>query len=240
MQVQKNLTLETIVSHHPPPGWTEVFKNASAEIKLVSSILEPLGKFYPLKCNVFKAFDLCPLNNVKVVILGQDPYHATDHGRPQANGMSFSTDRGHPIQPSLRNIYAELSQEYPKEFIIPDHGDLTSWASQGVLLLNTCLTVAPHQAGSHKEIWNGFLARVLDAISEANPECIFLLLGSKAIKFAQSLGQRSIKLYASHPSPFSAHKCSKDAPAFMGCGHFKQTNEFLIKQNQTPIDWRLN
>lgn len=237
--VNENDSVAKICEESPPPGWVEVFIKAKGEIELVSKILSQIGLFFPYKKDLFRAFDLCPLNEVKVVIIGQDPYHSTHAGNPQANGMSFSTNKGCPIQPSLLNIYKELEREY-SDFKIPDHGDLSRWAEQGVLMLNACLTVAPHQAGSHKGIWNGFITRVLDAISEANPECIFLLWGAPAQKLAVKLNQRSIKLYASHPSPLSAYKDTKDAPAFMGCGHFKITNDFLIKQGKTPIDWRLD
>ena len=121
----------------------------------------------------------------------------------------------------------------------PHHGDLGSWARQGVLLLNSCLTVKPHEAGSHKQIWNGVVTRIFETLNEVNPECIFLLLGRKAQDFATRLGSRTIRLTASHPSPFSAQKSSRDAPAFIGCGHFKAANEILVKQGKTPIDWRL-
>lgn len=234
----QNKTVEQIATECPSPGWINTFEKAKAEIKLVSSILVQIEPWFPLKKNLFRAFDLCPLVDVKVVILGQDPYHSVDNGRPQANGLAFSTDMNHPIQPSLKNIYSELRREY-SNFAPPNHGDLSKWASQGVLLLNTCLTVKPHEAGSHKEIWNGFITRIIDSINETNPECIFMLWGKKAIDFSQRLGQRSIKLYASHPSPFSAHKSSKDAPAFIGCNHFSIANEYLVKQGKSPIDWRI-
>ena len=103
--------------------------------------------------------------------------------------------------------------------------------------LNTCLTVKPHEAKSHKQIWNGFITRVFSAISEINSECIYLLWGKPAYEMSTQLGERSIKLVSSHPSPFSANRESKDTPAFIGCGHFRQTNIFLEKQGRTPIDW---
>ena len=231
-----NSDSKTIEEIDPPLGWIEVFHSAKSELRLVGTILKRLGDFFPSKQNLFRAFDLCPLSEVKVVIFGQDPYHSTHDGYPQANGMCFSTNRGCPIQPSLANIYKELQQEYP-EFIPPSHGDLSNWANQGVLLLNTCLTVAPHQPKSHGGIWNGFITRVLTAIGEINSECIYLLWGKPAQEMASQLGERSIKLIATHPSPFSAHQTTRYASAFIGCGHFRQTNEFLIKQGKTPIDW---
>jgi uracil-DNA glycosylase len=239
-------TVEQIATECPSPGWITTFEKGKPEIELVSSILVRIEPWFPLKKHLFRALDLCPLVDVKIVILGQDPYHSVDKGTPQANGLAFSTDKCHPVQPSLKNIYSELVREYPenvpghKRFVPPNHGDLSKWASQGVLLLNTCLTVAPHQAGSHKEIWNGFMTRIIDSINDTNPECIFLLWGAKAIDFSQRLGQRAIKLNASHPSPYSAHRGSKDVPAFIGCNHFVTANQYLINQNKIPIDWTLD
>lgn len=221
-----------------PAGWVECFKGAHPELELLDRILRQLGEYFPYADDLFTAFELCPLENVKVVILGQDPYHATHEGVPQANGMAFATNKGCPTQPSVQNIFKELKKEYP-QYKIPNHGDLSSWASQGVLLLNTCLTVKPHVPKSHKEIWNGFIAKIMEAIGHQNPECIYLLWGSQAQNKSYLIGERSITLMASHPSPFSAYRGTKDAPAFIGCGHFKMVNEFLIKQGKTPIDWQL-
>lgn len=221
-----------------PSGWIDVFNNARPELELLNQILTQLGEYFPSPADLFKAFELCPLENVRVVILGQDPYHSTHDGFPQANGLAFSTNHGCPIQPSLSNIYKELKKEYP-DFKIPTHGDLSAWAIQGVLLLNTCLTVKPHQAKSHKEIWNGFIAKILDSIGHVNPVCIYLLWGAQAQNKQYLIGERSITLNASHPSPFSAYKASRDSPAFMGCGHFRKVNEFLEKQGKPPINWQL-
>lgn len=231
-------SLFEIATKGPPLGWYTVFKEAYHEIKLVCDILSRLEKYFPYTNDVFRAFDLCPLKDVKVVILGQDPYHSTYEGKPQANGLCFSTRKGCPVQPSLRNIYNEIQREYPK-FKIPNHGDLTCLAEQGVLLLNTCLTVTPHQSGSHKEIWNGFISRVLKAVNDVNSECIFLLWGKKAHDFTNQIGERSIKLYASHPSPFSYNRSSRDIPAFNTCDHFKEVNKILTEKNKTTIDWQI-
>lgn len=240
-------TIYEIADKYPPPGWIRLFEEAKPELRLVSNILAKLGRYFPLNRDVFRAFDLTPLPEVKVVILGQDPYHSVENGMPQANGLAFSTRRGCPVQPSLKNIYQELEREYPvdepthKKFVAPNHGDLTKWADQGVLLLNTCLTVAPHLPGSHKEIWNGFVTKVIEAISAYNPRCVYMLWGKKAIDFADyRLGQGAIKLYASHPSPHSANKPSRDAPAFIGCGHFRLANTHLVQLGHTPIDWTLD
>lgn len=221
-----------------PIGWEKVFTEAKSELMLLDKHLANLGPYFPHTKDLFKAFELCPLDKIKVVILGQDPYHAVHNGEPQANGMAFSTNIGCPIQPSLNNIYKELCLEYPN-YVKPTHGDLSAWAKQGVLLLNTCLTVKPHAPRSHKNIWNGFLARILNAIGAVNTMCIYLLWGQHAQDKAYLMGERSIKLTASHPSPFSATRGSKDVPPFIGCRHFIKVNEFLQKQNLPPIDWQI-
>ena len=138
-----------------------------------------------------------------------------------------------------REQLVQMATQIRPVFQRPNHGDLTNLASQKVLLLNTCLTVKPHEAGSHKAIWNGFVTKVLEDIQAANPECIFLLMGKKAEALIGKLGQRAIKICTSHPSPFSAYKGSRDAPAFIGSGCFKQINEYLIKQGKPPINWQL-
>jgi uracil-DNA glycosylase len=242
-------TIAEMVENDPPPQWAPVIRFALPEIRHASRIVHSLGPFCPNKEDVIAAFDRCPFPP-KVVIVGQDPYHSVDYGVPQACGMAFATRRGCKLQPSVGNIFREVQRCCP-EFTIPNHGDLTEWAMQGVLLLNTCLTVMPHQPKSHMiktpgtnnddgtNIWSGFVDKVLTAILDANPTCIFLLWGADAQKLAQTLGQRSVKLVASHPSPFSAHRETKDAPAFNGCGHFKMVNDLLISEGKAPVDWRL-
>jgi uracil-DNA glycosylase len=221
-----------------PLGWESVFSKSAEEFEQIQKNIDQLETkiYYPQKKDLFRAFDLCPLDKVRVVILGQDPYHSSDNGVPQANGLCFSTSRSCKLQPSLMNIYKELKREYP-DFVIPDHGDLTNWAYQGVLLLNTCLTVSPSVAGSHKAIWNGFIGRVFEAIAQVNPDCIFLLWGAKAQWWEKKIGQKSVKLMASHPSPFSAHKESRDSVAFLGCNHFRMVNEELERRGEKKIDW---
>lgn len=274
------MTLEQIAKTYTPKSWEELFEEARPELEHVSRIIHSMGNFFPYKENVFKAFELCRLPDLKVVIVGQDPYPSEDNGRPQANGLSFSTDRDHPIQPSLRNIYKELSDEYSMEktkayadnisrkqeefilanpgairltpeqiwqlaseanpvFTAPNHGDLREWAVQGVLMLNACLTVLPRQKTSHKGIWNGFLAKTVEVIKAANPQCIFLLMGGKAGMITEMLGQKCIKIVTSHPSPLSATRGMKDSPAFLGSNCFRDINKQLLLQRRTPIDWRL-
>lgn len=238
----QNLTVSQIASWCPPIYWKDSFEFAMPELNLVSQKLDEKGLWFPLKKDVFRAFDLCTFPP-KVVILGQDPYHSTvqinNQTYIQANGLAFSTCRGAPVQPSLNNIFTELKLEYP-HYKVPTHGDLTEWALQGVLLLNSCLTVAPHQAGSHGQIWNGFIEKILKKIGQANPNCIYLLWGKSANEWQSSISQKSIIFSATHPSPMSAHRPTKDNPAFMGCNHFTKVNEELTKQGKTPINWQLS
>jgi uracil-DNA glycosylase len=184
---------------------------------------------YPLKDQIFNAFDLSSFENTKVIILGQDPYH----NEGQAHGLSFSVPEGVSIPPSLRNIYQELLSDLD---ITPSQsGNLTHWASQGVLLLNSVLTVEKNSPGSHaKSGWVDFTDTVIDILNDKKQNLVFLLWGAYAQKKAELIDQnKHLVLTAAHPSPFSAHK------GFFGCKHFSQTNDYLKMHNQQPIDWTL-
>lgn len=184
---------------------------------------------YPKGNEIFAAFNHTPFDKVKVVILGQDPYHGTG----QAHGLSFSVPEGIKPPPSLVNIYKELNSDI--NFQIPKHGNLTKWTEQGVLLLNATLTVRANQAGSHqKKGWEYFTDCVIKKISEQKQNVIFLLWGRYA-QAKESLidSSKHFILKAAHPSPFSAYN------GFMGCKHFSKTNELLKKNNLTEIDWSL-
>ena len=185
---------------------------------------------YPPQSDVFNAFKLTELDNLKVVLLGQDPYH----GPNQAHGLAFSVRHGVRVPPSLQNMYKELALEYP-EFVIPAHGCLEDWAKQGVLLLNTVLTVVATEANSHRHVgWEQFTDKVIAQISTHCQGIVFLLWGSHAQKKGRFIDrQRHYVLEAPHPSPLSAHR------GFLGCGHFKQANELLVKQGKAPINWQL-
>lgn len=235
--VDNSWSILRVCRERPPYGWRDVFSDADAELSDVSDIVETdkkvNGRFYPDCVNLFKAFEITPLNNVNVVILGQDPYHGKNNdGTPQAQGMSFSVKRGTKIPSSLINIYKELKSTVDN-FSPPNHGDLTGWAKQGVLLLNSCLTVRPGSAGCHKEIWLGFIKKVINAIINTNPKCIFVLWGRKAQKVRKMLGERVTVLEAAHPSGLSAHR------GFFGCDHFNQINNLLIEAGKRPINWNL-
>ncbi|MCC5451423.1 uracil-DNA glycosylase [Rheinheimera sp. UJ51] len=183
---------------------------------------------YPPSNEVFNAFKLTPLAQLKVVILGQDPYH----GPNQAHGLAFSVRAGVKVPPSLRNIYKELALEYA-DFAATDQGCLQRWAEQGVLLLNTVLTVEANSPNSHQKLgWEPFTDFVIQQISAHCEQVVFLLWGSHAQKKARLIdAQRHHILTAPHPSPLSAHR------GFFGCGHFLQTNSLLTAAGKTPINW---
>lgn len=190
-----------------------------------------VGKtIYPPSQDVFNAFNLTELDNVKVVILGQDPYH----GPNQAHGLCFSVLPKIKTPPSLVNIYKELATDIP-DFTIPQHGFLQSWAEQGVLLLNTVLTVEQAKAHSHAKIgWEQFTDTVIQQLSDHCSGLVFLLWGSHAQKKGLVIDtQKHHVLIAPHPSPLSAHR------GFLGCKHFSETNKILKQQNQNPIVWQV-
>ncbi|MEO8589027.1 MAG: uracil-DNA glycosylase [Flavobacteriales bacterium] len=184
---------------------------------------------FPRGRDIFAAFTHTPFDRVKVVLLGQDPYH----GPGQAHGLCFSVPNGVPFPPSLQNIFAELARDLALP--TPRSGDLSRWADQGVLLLNATLTVRAHEAGSHQgKGWERFTDAIIQRLSSTHTGLIFLLWG----RFAQQKEalidtERHYVLKAPHPSPLSAHR------GFIGCGHFSMTNELLAAQGRTPIDWSL-
>lgn len=184
---------------------------------------------YPPQDQIFNAFDLSSFENTKVIILGQDPYH----NEGQAHGLSFSVPDGVSIPPSLRNIYQELFSDLD---ITPSQsGNLTHWASQGVLLLNSVLTVEKNSPGSHaKSGWVDFTDTVIDILNEKKQNLVFLLWGSYAQQKAELIDKdKHLVLTAAHPSPFSAHK------GFFGANHFSKTNDYLKIHNQQTINWKL-
>ena len=184
---------------------------------------------YPDSNDIFNAFHLTPLSKVKVVIIGQDPYHESG----QAHGLSFSVKPGIDIPPSLANIYKELHDEMGT--YIPNNGYLEKWAKEGVLLLNTILTVRAHSAMSHCKIgWQEFTDAAIRAVNEQDRPIVYLLWGKPAREKAKMLNNpKHLVLETVHPSPLSAYR------GFFGCGHFKKANEFLIENGETPIDWQI-
>lgn len=214
------------------PSWEKIigeeFKKEYFE-KLTQFVKkEYLSKtIYPEGKNIFRAFELCPFEDVKVVIIGQDPYH----GPKQANGLCFSVNDGITLPPSLQNIYKEISTDLGVER--PTKGNLDNWAKQGVLLLNATLTVRANTPGSHQhQGWENFTDAVIKTISEKKENIVFLLWG----KYAQDKGtiidrKKHHVLTAPHPSPFSAHS------GFFGSKHFSKTNQYLKSIGKKEIDW---
>ncbi|MFC1733459.1 uracil-DNA glycosylase [candidate division KSB1 bacterium] len=184
-------------------------------------------KIFPPPKDVFKAFDLCPFSEVKVVMLGQDPYH----GPGQAHGLCFSVNQGIPKPPSLINIYKEIADDLGKS--IPNHGNLEHWAKQGVFLLNAILSVVASQPTSHRNKgWEQFTDAVIRMISEKKEHVVFLLWGSYAQSKSVLIDSgKHLILKAPHPSPLSAHR------GFFGCKHFSKTNEYLKSVGLSEIDW---
>ncbi|HEX7763710.1 MAG TPA: uracil-DNA glycosylase [Cellvibrio sp.] len=184
---------------------------------------------YPESRNIFNAFNSTPLDQVKVVILGQDPYH----GPNQAHGLCFSVQPGVQVPPSLQNMFKELHRDLG--FQHPGHGCLQSWANQGVLMLNATLTVQQANAGSHQgQGWEQFTDKAIQLVNQECTGVVFLLWGSYAQKKAVFINhQKHQVLKAPHPSPLSAHR------GFIGCGHFSQANHYLQSMGKSPINWQL-
>ncbi len=214
--------------------WDEALKD-EFDKKYFKDIVEFIDReyssktVYPPREDIFNAFKFTPLNDVKVVILGQDPYHEPG----QAHGLAFSTPEGRPIPRSLKNIFKEIHNEF--DYPIPDSGCLESWAKQGVFLLNTVLTVEGGNANSHSKCgWQTFTDNVIKILNSQENPIVFLLWGKQAEKKKELLtNPNHLVLITSHPSPFSARR------GFFGCNHFKLANEFLTKNNKKEIDWRI-
>lgn len=200
------------------------------EMRTLSDFLRTRNaRIHPPAAQIFAAFDATPFDTVKVVVLGQDPYH----GPGQAHGLCFSVLPGVPVPPSLDNIFKEIQRDLG--IARPDHGCLLPWAQRGVLLLNAVLTVEEGRAGAHQgKGWEGFTDHVVEVLDRGREGLVFLLWGS----YAQAKGKvidarRHRVLKTTHPSPLSAHR------GFLGSGHFSATNDYLARHGQTPIDWSL-
>ncbi len=182
---------------------------------------------FPPASLIFNAFNLCPFDKVKVVIIGQDPYHEVG----QAHGLCFSVNDGVKFPPSLVNIFKEIERDYGKP--MPQSGNLVRWANQGVFLLNATLTVCQGMAGSHQNKgWEEFTDRVIKEISDRKEHVVFLLWGSYAQRKGLVIDEKKhLVLKAVHPSPLSAYR------GFIGCGHFRKANDYLTQHGETPIEW---
>lgn len=237
-EIDQSWSIERIATERAPHGWKDLFRTGLPELKAVSEIIarEEANHeiIYPLKRDLFAAFHYTPLHQVKVVIIGQDPYPQKHKYRniPRAVGLSFSVREDDEIPSSLKTIYTEL-QNTVAGFHTPNHGDLRSWTRQGVLLLNAALTVRAEEPESHQSVWVGFIKQVIKEINKVNESCIFVLWGAKAQNnVGRFLTNESCILRAGHPSGYSRH-------LFLGCDHFNKINEMLIAQGREAIVWQI-
>ena len=225
----------TLNWHEIPPPWMDVIGH-----EFDRPYMTQLEKFlrderaagrhvFPAAPDIFNALNTTSFEDVKIVLLGQDPYH----GEGQAHGLAFSVQDHVPLPPSLRNIYKEIAAEYGVQ--MPRTGNLTPWAKQGVLLLNATLTVVQDQAGSHqKRGWEDFTDAIIRAVNDKHLNVVFMLWGSHAQKKGAFIDRKKhLVLEAPHPSPLSAHR------GFLGCGHFKKANDYLSSHGKTPIEWQI-
>jgi uracil-DNA glycosylase len=224
----------TTTKLHLNPDWKAFLKDElnSNTFQAIISKLESERKhhtIFPENEVLFNAFNQTNIDDLKVVVLGQDPYH----GRGQAHGLSFSVPNGVRIPPSLRNIFKELKADL--NLPISQNGNLNTWAEQGVLLLNSTLTVREKQAGSHQKLgWEDFTDSIIKKIADKKEGIIFLLWGAFAQKKSILINDKKhYILTATHPSPFSAYR------GFLGCKHFSKTNEILVNNKKQPINWKL-
>ncbi|MBQ6368459.1 MAG: uracil-DNA glycosylase [Parasporobacterium sp.] len=213
---------EALKAEYAKPYYKQLYQFVNEEYRT--------RKIFPPGNDIFNAFHLTPLNQVKAVILGQDPYHNDG----QAHGLCFSVNKGVEIPPSLVNIYKELHDDIG--FMIPDHGCLTEWAEQGVLLLNTVLTVRAHQANSHRNVgWEQFTDAAIKVLNEQDRPIVFMLWGRPAREKKKLLtNPQHLILEAAHPSPLSAYN------GFFGCRHFSKCNQFLVSKGVEPVNWQIH
>ncbi len=227
-------------------SWNDLFDNVTIkqkinyinqelekELKLLDNIID----IFPKLDKILNCFDLCDVEDVKVILVGQDPYinkfDINGVVTPQAMGLSFSVPKGINIPPSLKNIYKELKDDLNIE---NSHGDLTNWNKQGVLLLNRSLTVREGKSNSHKKMWNGFMEKVVEYINEKKSNCVFILWGNDAKKLKKLINNnKHLILEGTHPSPLGANK-----GGFFGGKYFSKTNEYLKIHKKKIINWKLD
>lgn len=225
-----NLAIETA-----DDTWKELLKSIAPQFahveKLYSARVKETDRVFPLREDIFSFLRYVSLPDVRVVILGQDPYYTMEQsGFPTAHGLAFSVPRGAKIPPSLRNIFTEIYNNH--EDIKLTSGCLIPWATQGVLLINSSLTVEENKPGSHQNVWSTVVYKILQYVVEVNPRVILVGWGAEAQKILNQIGSsKTSRLYSSHPSPLSANK------GFLGCGHFSKINKILTSRGEEPIDW---
>lgn len=238
-KIEESWSILKIVQENVPTNWDNVFKNSIAELEHISKKLDDdhiFGDYLPRKEDIFNAFKFTNLNDVKVIILNDEPYNTyttiNNKKLPVDIGLAYSTRRNDKITPVVNNIYKELKNEYP-DYTIPNHGDLTYWCQQGVLLLNISLTTSIKHSHLSWELWHGFLNKLFKSISVVNPYTIVLLWGKECQKMSSMLPDNFIIFETSSPKGYGVNY------GFFGCNHFKLTNEKLIKLGKTPIDWQI-
>lgn len=222
------------------PYWQQIIKQEQSQnyyCQLQAKIAEQRSQgieIFPKEEDVFRAFEYCDLADINVVILGQDPYHGIVDNIPQAHGLAFSVQNGIKVPPSLVNIYKELSTDIDG-FITPTLGNLTAWAEQGVLLLNTVLTVQKGQAHSHAKLgWEVFTDKIIETINQHNDGCVFILWGAHAQKKGRNIDEsKHFILKGSHPSPLSVYR------GFYGSKPFSKANTWLVSIGKLAIDWHV-
>ena len=237
--VTNDWTLVDIAKNYPPWGWESLFLHSLVELEYKDKQLQ-VWDYYPEKRYIFRAFEECPFHKLKVVLLGQDPYHSLNKstGLPDAVGLSFASHRQHNPQPSLRAIYQEIRNSIGDvgEFT---HADLTKWARQGILLLNSALTVEKGKPKSHTKEWKGFVRSVFRFIQTHNKNCIYILLGRPAQDLVLGSGlmsQNKRVITAGHPSPENRGR----RETFFNTGIFTKVNQLLREDGKTPIDWNID
>ncbi len=235
------LSLYMYIMTRHPPSWAPFFRSAEPEIRHACERISLSGTgraVFPRMENTLAAFWLTPLHILKSVIVGQDPYPGcTKAGWPKAIGICFASDRDSgEIPDSLKTVYKELSDTV-EDWVHPGHADIRCWGRQGVLLVNTALTVEAGSAGSHTGFWKPFTEKLMDFLNENTRDCVFLLWGKVAQKAAESIySSRHLKLNAYHPSSMNAHR---EGYTFAGCNHFNLANIHLVSKGIHPIDWRV-
>ncbi|EAX84009.1 uracil-DNA glycosylase family protein [Trichomonas vaginalis G3] len=214
------------------PSWREALKDEFTKPylpQLLQKIKSRPNQVFPPKEDVLNAFKYCPINSVKVVIIGQDPYK----NQGEAHGLSFSVRKGVNVPPSLKNIYKEIKRTYQNDFIIPKHGYLENWARQGVLLLNATLTLDEGMSRSHEKYgWSNFTSAALAALNKNVQHVVYLAWGNDAAKLTSHIDrERNLVLVGGHPSPLNRTN------PFSGCDHFRKANKYLVENERTPINW---
>lgn len=236
VNIDQSWTLLDIITKKPIQEWHQVFQESYNDLVRINNYLLDIerqgGMWFPLKKNLFRSIELLPPKEVKVVIIGQDPYPGTGpNGDPIAIGLSFATEKQNKIPASLSGVY-KVMQKTIVGWQYPSHGDLTCWVKHGVLLLNKCLTLNPGAPGSHKDLWGEFVTRIIHYLDKVNPNCVYLLWGNHAQEMTKYISSKHV-LMSSHPSPMGIYH------GFINCNHFNEANDILIAQKKSPIDWNV-